>query len=279
MRSSISLTLGANVEHLTLTGAAAINGTLSSTASSIGNTLTGNAAANVLRGGLGHDVIVGGLGPDSLIGGNGNDTLLPGAGFGVADNINGGAGFDTVDYRDALGGVTVMLTSGTIGGHATGDIIVGVQSVAGSRFNDILQASGFQFSSAFGGAGHDQIIGSAANYDRLRGDDGIDILSGHNGSNDDFWLQYDRGMDRVLTIVSDLMKTISSSTVRSSTSRHSPASSTPPNSRRHLMAPASVLMIGCVTTPRHASCGPTGTAVAPQWPCRSPGSSPRRALV
>ena len=49
VKSSLTYTLGANVENLTLTGAAAINGT--------GNTLNnviGNAAANVLTGGRRH---------------------------------------------------------------------------------------------------------------------------------------------------------------------------------------------------------------------------------
>lgn len=199
VKSSVTLKIGANVEHLILTGSKAINGTLSSSTGEIGNSLTGNGAANVLKGGLGHDVLSGGRGSDSLEGGNGNDTLLPGAGNGVADTINGGAGFDTVDYRDALSGVTVdlQLASGpfTRAGGAFRDVITDVENVVGSAFDDSLRAASVSFASAFGGSGNDVILGNnAATYDRLRGDDGFDQLIG-SGGEEDFWLQYDRGMD------------------------------------------------------------------------------------
>ncbi|MEK7352093.1 MAG: hypothetical protein AAB177_14555, partial [Nitrospirota bacterium] len=58
VQSALTYTLGANVENLTLTGAAAINGT----GNGLNNILTGNSAANVLTGGLGNDTYVVGLG-------------------------------------------------------------------------------------------------------------------------------------------------------------------------------------------------------------------------
>jgi serralysin len=51
INSFVSYTLGANVENLSLTGSAVINGT----GNALNNKLTGNAAANVLTGGLGVD--------------------------------------------------------------------------------------------------------------------------------------------------------------------------------------------------------------------------------
>ena len=52
--ASLNYTLGANVEHLTLTGSSAINGT----GNALNNTLTGNSAANVLAGGAANDTYV-----------------------------------------------------------------------------------------------------------------------------------------------------------------------------------------------------------------------------
>ena len=49
VQSSITYTLGANLENLTLTGTSAINGT----GNELDNVLIGNSAANTLTGGCG----------------------------------------------------------------------------------------------------------------------------------------------------------------------------------------------------------------------------------
>jgi len=49
VQSSVTYTLGANVENLTLTGTGAIN----ATGNALDNMLTGNSSANVLSGGAG----------------------------------------------------------------------------------------------------------------------------------------------------------------------------------------------------------------------------------
>ena len=63
VRASVSVTLGANVENLALTGSAAINGT----GNALANQLTGNAAANTLDGGIGADTMAGGAGDDTYL--------------------------------------------------------------------------------------------------------------------------------------------------------------------------------------------------------------------
>jgi Ca2+-binding RTX toxin-like protein len=61
--SSVTYTLGNNLENLTLTGTAAINGT----GNSLNNSLTGNSAANTINGGAGNDIMTGGTGNDTYI--------------------------------------------------------------------------------------------------------------------------------------------------------------------------------------------------------------------
>ncbi|NJR41110.1 MAG: hypothetical protein HC781_22555 [Leptolyngbyaceae cyanobacterium CSU_1_4] len=104
VQSSISWTLGSNLENLTLTGTAAVNGT----GNSLNNIITGNSGANSLNGGGGNDTLIGGAGNDTLtgsggadilVGGAGNDTLNLGLLNGTGDRVvyNLGDGSDTVN--------------------------------------------------------------------------------------------------------------------------------------------------------------------------------------
>ncbi|HXF87111.1 MAG TPA: DUF5801 repeats-in-toxin domain-containing protein [Xanthobacteraceae bacterium] len=89
VQSSLGYTLGPNVENLTLTGSANINGT----GNELDNVITGNSGNNTLDGGAGSDTINGGSGNDTINGGAGGDTLIGGDG---ADTIDTGAADDNV---------------------------------------------------------------------------------------------------------------------------------------------------------------------------------------
>ena len=92
IQSSVTYTLPANVEDLTLTGTTAINGT----GNTLANTVTGNTANNILNGGTGNDNLIGGSGADQLLGSDGNDSLSGDAGN---DTLTGGLGADKFIYN------------------------------------------------------------------------------------------------------------------------------------------------------------------------------------
>ncbi len=88
VRSTISLTLAAAVEHLLLSGDAAIDGT----GNELSNALRGNAAANRLDGGAGDDALRGMLGADTLTGAAGSDVFV----FRTAAEAGVGASRDAI---------------------------------------------------------------------------------------------------------------------------------------------------------------------------------------
>jgi len=87
LSSGANFILAANIENLTLLGAANTGG-------------TGNALNNVLRGNAGNNNLLGQAGNDMIAGGAGNDVLYGGAG---ADNLLGGAGSDAFVLNTAIG--------------------------------------------------------------------------------------------------------------------------------------------------------------------------------
>jgi trimeric autotransporter adhesin len=198
VESSITFTLGDNLDNLTLTGTGNIDGT----GNELGNTIRGNAGNNILRGEAGNDVLDGGVGNDVLDGGTGADALSGGDGndLYIIDNqgdiINEvGAGIDTV--RSTL---TFTLTPNLenlelIGtGNVDGIGNAGDNTINGNGANNILS----------GLAGNDTLEGGAGN-DILNGGTGVDIMRGGLGDdvygvddpNDTVFEDADAGVDRI----------------------------------------------------------------------------------
>ena len=108
--SSVNVTLGSNVENLTLTGRGNIAGKGNSAANEItgnngSNSLSGLGGADTILGGAGSDTITGGNGADELSGGSGRDTFVFAKGFGrdVITDFNGGEGAgDVIRFSRAV---------------------------------------------------------------------------------------------------------------------------------------------------------------------------------
>jgi len=142
--------------------------------------LTGDAGDNALEGLGGLDTLDGGNGNDNLSGGDANDRLVGGGGKDVLaggagnDSLDGGDGEDLASYAKAPKAVAVSLFTGRSSGGDGNDTLVGIEAVAGSRFNDTL-TGGAGDETLSGGKGDDELDGGAG-ANRLDGGQGRDLL-------------------------------------------------------------------------------------------------------
>ena len=106
VQSTVTWTLGVNLENLTLAGTAAINGT----GNTLANVIIGNANNNVLTGGDGNDTLSGGKGNDALNGGTGNDVFQLARGDGQ-DTITDASGTsDRLSFASGINPLDLMLS-------------------------------------------------------------------------------------------------------------------------------------------------------------------------
>jgi len=151
VQASISYSLAANLENLTLTGSANING-------------TGNSLDNVITSNSGIDTLTGGAGNDTYVVNNAADVIVE----------NAGEGTDTVQaaFSYTLGANIENLTllgTGSING--TGNSLDNV--ISGTDGNNTIT----------GGAGNDMLFGGNGNDTYAFGlNDGTDIISDTSGT-------------------------------------------------------------------------------------------------
>jgi Ca2+-binding RTX toxin-like protein len=126
----------------------------------------------------GADQIEGSSMPDILKGYAGNDIIIGGGG---ADTIDGGDGTDAAGYFNSGFGVIVDLGTGTGGSSdAAGDVLISIENLGGSTFDDTL--TGNAGANLLNGGGGSDILDGAAGADTLYGGNGDDTIDGGDGN-------------------------------------------------------------------------------------------------
>lgn len=199
--TSVSLTLGAHIENLTL---AAGSGALAATGNALSNVIIGNNAMNTLIGGDstdflfgegGNDLLFGDAENDMLAGGIGDDTLDGGANpAGFGDILLGGPGNDVYLVDSALdfideGNISVYASYG-FGGFDTirstanffWDVFsIGERLIIEEGADDPLASGTTAVGSVFGnemiGNSGTNILFGRGGADTYRAGDGIDYIS------------------------------------------------------------------------------------------------------
>ncbi len=191
VRSGIDYVLGANLEHLTLTGVDARLGE----GNELSNVLMGNSIDNVLNGFAGNDTLDGAAGADVMRGGTGDDTYF------VDNNADqtiesGNAGHDVVFAEithTVSGHIEDLYLTGTQSIHGTGNEldnrIVGnaaANTLRGLKGNDYLD----------GGLGADRLIGGSGNDTYVVDNTDDQVIEQRRGGIDTVLSTVDRTLSR-----------------------------------------------------------------------------------
>jgi len=160
-----------------------------------------NLTTGQVTGGWGNDTVsgfeaaLGSQADDTITGSNAGEWLR---GYLGNDTLDGGGGFDFVDYFNATAAVAVSLTTNTASGAHGNDVLSNFEAIRGSSNNDTLDGDtgnnniqgigGNDFIDGFagndtldGGAGNDTVLGEAGNDYIMGADGGSDSLDGEDG--------------------------------------------------------------------------------------------------
>ncbi len=169
--SSVSYSLGNNIEHLTLTGTA-----YSGYGNSLNNSISGNSYNNYLSGGDGNDTLIGNAGNDTLVGGFGNDILTGGADADKFVFNSRYEGIDTItDFISQQGDKLLVSASGFGGGLNLGALFSS-QFIIGSGASDTSDR--FIYNSSTGGLFFDADgIGASSQVQFAKLSTGLNLIS------------------------------------------------------------------------------------------------------
>ncbi|MFM9385201.1 calcium-binding protein, partial [Pseudomonas sp. UV AK001] len=99
--------------------------------------------------------------------------------------VDGGEGFDTVDYSTSSAAVNVDIRPGTglpgVGGDSQGVTLTNVEKVIGSAFNDTFTTDAYLFATYDGGAGDDIYYVNGG---------GVTVIEQAGGGNDEVRVTY-----------------------------------------------------------------------------------------
>lgn len=177
VRSSVTRTLGTNLENLTLTGGGDINGT----GNSANNTINGNSGDNELDGGTGTDRLQGGAGDDTYVVDRTTDQTIESTGAGI-DTVESGLSWTLAVNVENL----TFTGSGDINGTGNG----AANTITGNSGDNTLTGKGGN-DTLTGGGGSDTLVGGAGN----------DVLNGNAGSDFYRFSSPGEGIDDITFIV------------------------------------------------------------------------------